>query len=152
MSEQARPETAPDPQPLGVEEAPPRMARVERAVVMTATLAGIALAIYQLFQFRWFGLVILEGRYLYILAGLFLSIAFLLYRVTPARQGPAPWYDWLLAALSAAVAVYFAVTAEISLTQGWEYAAPPVARAVSIVFWLLILEATRRAGFRTLLS
>ena len=117
----------------------------QRAVIIAATLAGIVLAIYQLFQFRQFG-VVLEGRYLYILAGLFLSITFLIYRARPGEKGTAPWYDWLLAAFAAAVAGYFAWTADMSLEQGWEYAAPDNARWASLAFWVLVLEATRRAG------
>ena len=41
---------------------------------------------------------------------------------------------------------YFAWTAEISLDMGWEYAAPDTARWFAILFYLLILEATRRTG------
>ena len=45
-----------------------------------------------------------------------------------------------------AATVYFFLTAETSLDQGWEYAAPEAARYASLLIYLLILEATRRAG------
>lgn len=117
----------------------------QRVAIIVATLAGIALSIYQLFQFRWFG-VVLEGRYLYVLAGIFLSVAFLIFRFRADDRGAAPWYDWVLAGGTATVAAYFSWTAEISLEQGWEYATPESARWASLVLWLLVLEATRRAG------
>ena len=141
--------SAPDDQRLTPEDGEAAAARampaVQRAVIITATLAGIGLAIYQLFQFRQFG-VILEGRYLYLLAGLFLSIAFLIFRVRSGEKGAAPWYDWLLAGLAVLVTAYFSWTAETSLERGWEYAAPETARWASLVLWVLVLEATRRAG------
>ncbi|MEM6487277.1 MAG: TRAP transporter fused permease subunit, partial [Pseudomonadota bacterium] len=121
-------------------------AGLERAAVILLTLGAVGLAVHQLFNLALFGLVLIEGRYLYLLAGLFLAVLFLTFRIVPGRAGPAPWYDWLLAALAAAAAGYFAWTAETSLDMAWEYAPPPTATWVSLGFWLLILEGTRRAG------
>ncbi|MEO1708769.1 MAG: TRAP transporter fused permease subunit [Pseudomonadota bacterium] len=116
-----------------------------RTVVLIGTVGGVALAIHQLFNLQLLGITLLEGRYLYLLAGLFLAIAFLLFRWdgTPA---PVPWYDWVLAIATLATAGYFAWTADVSLDFGWEYAAPDSAKYVSFAFWLLILEGTRRTG------
>lgn len=119
-----------------------------RAAMIALTLASVALAIHQLFNLRAFGLTMLEGQYLYIIGGLLLALTFLFYR---ARPGAAlRWHDWLLACLSLGAAGYFAWTAEESLSGGWEYAAPEAARYVSLLLYLLILEATRRAGGLTL--
>ncbi|MEO1695087.1 MAG: TRAP transporter fused permease subunit, partial [Pseudomonadota bacterium] len=116
-----------------------------RTVVIVGTVAGIALAIHQLFNLQLFGITLLEGRYLYVLAGIFLALAFLLFRWN-GEVGDAPWFDWLLAGASLVTAGYFAWTADTSLDMGWEYAAPDTAKSMSFVFWALILEGTRRTG------
>ncbi len=131
-----------------VEEAGNRrqIGAVARLVMVLGTLGGIAVAIHQLFNLQLFGLVLLEGAYLYILAGVFLSLTFLCFSGTPGSRAGVPWWDGLLAAAAVLCAGYFTWTSETSLEQGWEYAAPEVARWMSILMWLLILEATRRAG------
>jgi TRAP transporter 4TM/12TM fusion protein len=67
-------------------------------------------------------------------------------RRRPVRQGEVPWFDWLLAALTVLIAGFFVWTADESLEGGWEYAAPTEAVWFSVALYLLILEATRRAG------
>lgn len=120
-----------------------------RWAVGVATVLGIALAIYQLFNLGTItGVVMVQGRYLYVLAGLFLATAFLAFPLRIARG--ARWPDWILAVLSLGCCAYFAATADVSLEMGWEYAAPETATWVSILLYLLILEATRRAGGLTL--
>ncbi|QPC42855.1 TRAP transporter fused permease subunit [Kaustia mangrovi] len=118
-----------------------------RMVTVVLTLGAILLAVNQLFNLQLFGIVILDTRYLYALAGVFLAITFLTF---PAYSGAplarTPWYDIALALLSAATSGYFVWTAERSLLEGWEYAAPESAMWASVVLWLLILEATRRTG------
>jgi TRAP transporter 4TM/12TM fusion protein len=119
-----------------------------RATVIVLTLVATLLAINQLFNLQFLiGAVLLDNRYLYALAAIFLAELFLLL---PAYGGAsrerAPWYDWLLAAVSLLLCGYFAWNGERILMEGWEYAAPDVAIAASIALWLLILEATRRAG------
>jgi TRAP transporter 4TM/12TM fusion protein len=138
--EDAAQSLAPAHQPLGP---------LAQAVIIVGTLAGVFLAIHQLFNLQLFGVVLLEGRYLYLLAGIFLAIAFLAFR---AYEGdtPVPWYDWLLAMAALAVSGYFAWTADVSLDMGWEYAAPDLAKYMSFAFWILILEGTRRVGGTTL--
>ena len=119
-----------------------------RVVVIALTLIATFLAINQLFNLQLLvGLVLLDNRYLYGLAGLFLAQAFLL---RPAHGGApkeqAPWYDWLLAAAALATSAYFLWNGERIVMEGWEYAAPRPAVIVGVVLWLLILEATRRSG------
>ncbi|MEX2518493.1 MAG: TRAP transporter fused permease subunit, partial [Paracoccaceae bacterium] len=122
----------------------PPMPLSAQLAVAVLTLAAIALSINQLFNIQLFGVVLIEGRYLYILAGSFLALAFLVFPFRRA-QGPG-WPDWALFALSLIISAYFVATAETSLEQGWEFAAPDEARWASIVLYVLILEATRRAG------
>jgi TRAP transporter 4TM/12TM fusion protein len=120
---------------------------IAKWVFVLFTAAAVLLSINQLFNLQFFaGIVVLEGRYLFLLAGLFLSLTFLSFPLRGEPGSKVAWYDWILAGLAAAVAGYFAYTAEINLEEGWEYAPPETARWMSILFWLLILEATRRAG------
>ncbi|WP_193179696.1 TRAP transporter permease [Nisaea sediminum] len=120
---------------------------IAKWVFVLFTAAAVLLSINQLFNLQFFaGVVVLEGRYLFLLAGLFLSLTFLSFPLRGEPGSKVAWYDWILAALGAAVAGYFAYTAETNLEEGWEYAPPETARWMSILFWLLILEATRRAG------
>ena len=62
-----------------------------------ATTLAILLAVNQLFNLRIGGSPMLEGTYLYLLAGVFLSITFLAFRITGLRSAEVPLYDWLLA-------------------------------------------------------
>ena len=117
-----------------------------RVVFVLLTLAAVALCVHQLFNLQLFGIVVLEGRYLYLLAGVFLALVFLCFRGSARASSGLAWWDIALALASLAVAGYFAVTAETSLDEGWEYAAPDAARYASVALWLLILEATRRTG------
>lgn len=117
-----------------------------RAVVIAGTLLGVALVVHQLFNLKLFGAVLIEGRYLYLLGGLFLAVSFLVFRADGGKGGRVPWFDWLTATAAAGTAGYLAWTAQTNLAQGWEYAAPTPARWIALVFVVLILEATRRAG------
>jgi len=117
-----------------------------RWLFIALTIAAVTLAVHQLFNLQFFGIVVLEGRYLYLLAALFLAAAFLCFK-THARAGEhVPWWDLLLAVAALGTCGYFALTAESSLEEGWEYAPPEAARYASVVLWLLILEGTRRTG------
>lgn len=123
-----------------------RLAGPARWVVVIGTLLSLVLVINQLFNAQLFGIVLIEGRYLYVLGGLFLALTFLIFQMRGGKGGVPTWLDWSLFGLALASTGYLAQTAQLNLSQGWEYAAPKTAEYVSIVFFLLILEATRRAG------
>ena len=118
-----------------------------KALFVLLTLGAVLLAINQLFLLRAFGVTLLDTQYLYMLAGIFLALSFLIF---PAYSGApmdrVPWYDLLLALIVLGVSAYFALTAERALLQGWEYAAPERATILSFVYWVLVLEGARRAG------
>lgn len=126
------------------------MAGPSRWFVAVATTLAMGVAIHQLFNLRVGGYTMLEGMYVYVLAGIFLAITFLSFRIRKSTSPDIPWYDWVLAVAAMSVAGYFAATSSVSLDYGWEYAPPPPAVWASIVFYLLILEGTRRAGGLTL--
>jgi TRAP transporter 4TM/12TM fusion protein len=137
------------PSPLKGEGALPVRAEEQgpaRWLISLATAAGIALSVHQLFNLQLFGVVMLEGTYLYLLGGIFLGITFLCFPATARQASRIPWHDWLLTFAAFLAAGYFAVTADESLESGWEYAPPETARWMSLALYLLILEGTRRAG------
>ncbi len=123
-----------------------RLAGPARWVVIIGTLASLVLVVNQLFNAQFFGIVLIEGRYLYILGGLFLALTFLIFQMRGGKGGQPSLLDWLLFAIALAATTYVAQTAQANLSQGWEYAAPKTAQYVSVVFFFLVLEATRRAG------
>ena len=117
-----------------------------RLAFVTFSLLAVALAVNQLFNLQFFGAVVIEGRYLFLLAGIFLGLTFLVFPPYRAAPSVALLLDIPLALTALGVSLYFASTAEVSLEEGWEYGAPGTAVWLSLVFWLLILEGTRRAG------
>jgi TRAP transporter 4TM/12TM fusion protein len=132
-----------------VEELPARdLAGMPQAVFCLVTGLAIALALNQLFNLQLFlGIVFIESRYLYLLGALLLPLVFLAYAADVQRTaGPVPWYDWLLAAASAASLGWYAWSAERVLEGGWEYSAPPTAIAVAAIACALITEGLRRTS------
>ncbi len=123
-----------------------RIAGPARWVVITGTLLSLVLVVNQLFNTQLFGLVLIEGRYLYLLGGIFLALTFLIFQMRGGKGGRPSLLDWAFFAASLACTWYLTQTAQANLSQGWEYAAPETAQYVSVVFFFLILEATRRAG------
>lgn len=117
-----------------------------RTAVIVGTLLGVFMVVHQLFNLRIGGLVLIQGRYLYLLGGLFLALSFLIFRANGKKTACPAVLDWGLAAASLMASGYLAVMAQKNLSQGWEYAAPEVAQYVAYAFIALVLEGTRRAG------
>ncbi|MDK3073517.1 TRAP transporter fused permease subunit [Sedimentitalea sp. JM2-8] len=123
-----------------------RLSGPARWAVIGGTLLSLVLVVNQLFNLQLFGIVLIDGRYLYFLGGLFLALSFLIFQRRGGKGGPPSLLDWALFAVSLGCTVYLGQTAQTNLSQGWEYAPPEVAQWVAVVFFFLILEATRRAG------
>ena len=81
----------------------------------------------------------IESQYFYALFGLLLPFAYLLY---PTRR----WIDYPLAALVVVLLISLLSSAEQALDEAWEFGAPNWAVWVSLVLWICIVEALRRAG------
>mgnify|MGYP005845150137 CR=1 FL=1 len=128
--------------------APAPLSPLARGTVAVLTLGAVALAIHQLFNLKLFGVTLLENRYLYILGGVFLAMTFLVFPLR--RHKGAGIADWAAAAAALGTSAFLAVNAERNMMMGWEFAAPPTAVWVSVAFYLLVLEGTRRAGGTTL--
>ncbi len=101
-------------------------------------------------QLRLFGqplldrLILLETHFYYALLGCLLPFAFLLYRSN--KRFELLWLDSLLALLTAGCCIWLFQHAEPILDEGWEFLPPDSAVQVSVLLWLLVLEAIRRAA------
>ena len=123
-----------------------RIGGLARWVVIGGTLAGLVLVVNQLFNLQALGIVLIDGRYLYLLGGLFLALSFLIFQMRGGKGGVPSLLDWTLFAVTLGCTAYLGQTAQQNLSQGWEYAAPTTAQYVAVAFFFLTLEATRRAG------
>ncbi|HEX5093047.1 MAG TPA: TRAP transporter fused permease subunit [Burkholderiales bacterium] len=119
-----------------------------RAVLIALVTGAIGLALNQLLNLGFLvGKTLLEGAYLYWLGALLVGSVFLLIPAgARASRHAVPWYDAVLFAVSFGVFAYFALHAQRIVEEGWEYKAPREAVWVAYAGWLMLLEATRRAG------
>jgi TRAP transporter 4TM/12TM fusion protein len=119
-----------------------------RWVLIALVVGAIGLALNQLLNLGFFvGRTVLDSAYLCWLGALLVGSVFLLIPAgARAARASVPWYDVLLFAASFGVFAYFAVNAQRIIEEGWEYKAPREAVWVACVGWLMLLEATRRAG------
>ncbi len=119
-----------------------------RICVLTATVVAVLLAVNQFFNLGFFiGHVLLDNHYQYLLVGLLMPIVFLVYPLSgTARQDGVPWYDAVLYVVTVVVLGFFVYKSQEIIDKGWEFGAPDNVVVVCVVLWLLLLEATRRAG------
>ncbi|GMG82104.1 TRAP transporter permease [Paralimibaculum aggregatum] len=111
------------------------------------SLLATAFAIYRSFNFgELTGYTVIDSQYFYLMLTLLLPLAFLVFPAVPAASGRMAWYDVICFAASLGLASVLVVNAERILNSGWEFIAPDWMQYVCIAFWLLVLEATRRAG------
>src|SRR5688500_8774778 len=89
-----------------------------RALLAIVALLAALLAVNQLLNLQLFaGIVFIENRHLYLLAAVLFPPVFVALPASARSRGPTPWYDWLLAALSCALLVWFAWHAERILSE-----------------------------------
>jgi TRAP transporter 4TM/12TM fusion protein len=142
------------PESLPSELQPRRVWGATAFLLAGSGLVAAALAINQLMNLQLFaGVVFIENRYLFLLAAALFPAVFLAVPAgTRWRKSVVPWFDWLLATLSLALLLWFAWTAERSLSEGWEYSAPPLAKFFAGILWVLVLEALRRTSGLTMMA
>jgi TRAP transporter 4TM/12TM fusion protein len=118
------------------------------ALVALLGAAALFLALNQLLNLGFFaGRVILDNTYMFLVAGLLVSVVFLVFPAyKQASREQVPWYDGLLFLMTIAVFAYFAYNGHRIIAEGWEFAAPDEAVWVSYLAWALVLEAIRRTG------
>ncbi len=109
-------------------------------------VAGVLALFLAMDMLRMFGgtqllgaVISLETHYFFALVGLLLPLAFLNYRRLKIL-------DELLALTVVLTCLYFFTQAERILDEGWEFGAPETATYLSVLLWLLLLEAVRRAA------
>jgi TRAP transporter 4TM/12TM fusion protein len=121
---------------------------VWRGVLIAVASTAIFLALNQILNLGFFvGKVLLDTAYLYWLCALLAGCVFVVIPASRrARRDGVPWYDAALFFVNVAVFGFFALNAHRIISEGWEFAAPREAIWVAYVGWLMILEATRRAG------
>ncbi|WP_136246629.1 TRAP transporter permease [Halomonas borealis] len=125
-----------------------RLPRVLRWLPSSVTVLLVLMTLDYLFNLGLLTVVTgLETQFYYAVVALLLPLVYLLWPMLPSgRDKPVPWYDYGLFLLTALVGGYFVVQAEPILERGWAFAAPEPAVWFSYAYWLLILEAARRAG------
>ena len=116
--------------------------------MIIVTILVVLLAINHLFNLRFFvGYAWLDTEYQYALVGLLVPLVFLIFPASSkASLDKVPWYDMLLALAMFCLALYFFSNAEKIIDYGWEMGAPDYMVILGFLLWLLVLEATRRAG------
>jgi TRAP transporter 4TM/12TM fusion protein len=145
-----------DPHRLAGDAAPVRMVddRSGRSIggllaipFVLSALAATILALNQSLNLQFFsGVVLIENRYLYLLAASLFPLVFLALPMRRDARADVAWYDWLLATLACALLIWYSWHADRILAEGWEYSAPPLAKLFAGILWLLILEALRRSS------
>lgn len=115
---------------------------------MLTGVAAVMLALNKLLNLGFFvGYTMLDNAYLYALSALLVGTVFLFLPAgARSRRAGVPWYDVLLYVMSLGVFGYFAFNSHRILSEAWEFMAPTTAVWVAGIGWLLLLEATRRAG------
>ncbi|MDI6753795.1 MAG: TRAP transporter fused permease subunit [Thermodesulfobacteriota bacterium] len=114
---------------------------------------GILLAIQQIFLLKPFGFMLIETAYYYLLLAFYGSLVFIVFpasKTSPKER--VPFYDIFLFFLCFGISLYFASAALKIIEKGWEFVAPPWPTALSLILWLLMLEAVRRVAGGVLMT
>lgn len=127
-----------------IRELPPAL----RWVPATVTVLLMMMTLDYLFNWGWLTFVTgLETQFYYAVVALLLPLVFLLWPMLSRQQDqPIPWYDYLLSAVTLVIGGYFVYNAVSILERGWAFSAPDIAIYASYAYWVLIIEAARRAG------
>ncbi|UCH19421.1 MAG: TRAP transporter fused permease subunit [Deltaproteobacteria bacterium] len=118
-----------------------------RWTTVVLSFAGLFLAIFQVFHFQFFGKMLMENSYLYLLLSFYVSMVFLFFPLT--KQGPPKiifYVDVFLGLLTFAIPLYFAWLGYDIIEAGWSYRAPPRMFIMAVILWGLVLEAVRRTS------
>ncbi len=118
-----------------------------RTIMALLTGAATLLAINQIFALGFFmDSVMLDSRYLYLITGIMLAMVFITFPASRSSRHHVPWFDIVIMLVIAGIFSYFAWNAERIVLEAWEYVAPPIGVTLSLITWVIILEAGRRAG------
>lgn len=114
--------------------------------LLATAAVGLFLVVNQVFNLSLGGFLPISTRYYYLLIGLFLAAAFILFPARAADADRVRFYDWGLVLLSYGASGYLAWYAEDIISGGWDILAPDTPAMVSTLFTALALEGVRRTG------
>ncbi|MFC5589799.1 TRAP transporter permease [Sporosarcina soli] len=116
-----------------------------KIVIIASTVIGILLSVNMLFYLNLFGINPMENIYLIFLLACFMPISFLIF---PARKThtSVKWFDIVFFAVSLISIVYIGAQGERIILEGWDWVAPTIPTVLSILLWILLIEALRRTG------
>ncbi|MBW2150541.1 MAG: TRAP transporter fused permease subunit [Deltaproteobacteria bacterium] len=116
-------------------------------ITICFSIAGLALAVFQVFHLQAFGAMLMENSYLYLLLSFYLSMVFLFF---PLRKGGHQRLvfivDVILWLIAFSIPLYFAWLGYDIIERGWSYRAPSHMTAMAIILWVLVIEAVRRTS------
>lgn len=134
--------------PIPVEKNP-RLTPFWRAMVAILAAIGIGGTINQVFYLNAFGIALQTNAFLYLIAACFVPVVFVTVpiskRITNQKEG-IPLYDVALVAAFIGVSIWFALHSHDITVFGWAMVAPGYATIMSYFYWVLVLEALRRAA------
>ncbi len=125
------------------------LSKTWKIILGLAAIFVVGLAVNQLFNFGFFMNVIwLDNKYQYAIFGLLVPFAFIIFpRNGKSDTSRVAWYDVIAATVMFAILAYFFQHAADIVDYGWEMGgAPDYIIYMGLTLWLLVLEATRRAG------
>ena len=132
---------------------PSRVRGVSFALGVVIGLIGILLSLNQVFNVRFFGLLMMiDTAFYYMMMGLFLSLVFLIFPAHKRARDNIPIYDWVLFLLTLACCAWLAWNSNNIIQRGWDIDAPTDATIIAGIVCLLALEAVRRVGGMVLFS
>lgn len=125
-----------------------RLGPVWSRVVLAMTAVSILLAINQIFNLGFFvGKVLVVPTYLYLIGGVMLAMLFIVMPAGPrSPRDRVPWPDVVLCVFTLVLSAYFIWFGAVIQEEAWEYNAPLHGRWMAVVYWVLVLEVSRRAG------
>jgi TRAP transporter 4TM/12TM fusion protein len=120
---------------------------VWEGVTVVLAAAGLMVAVFQIFHLEFFGLMIMENSYLYLLMAVYLPLVFLFFPLT-SRGSPRLVFgvDLFAGLLALIIPLYFAWLGYDIIYQGWSYRAPTAMTILALVLWWLVVEAVRRTS------
>lgn len=124
-----------------------RINRFWGIMIVILTSSGMLLAINQLFYLKLFKFNPMQTSYLYYLLAIFIPLAFIIYPFNKKEKNQkVRWFDIIVMVLAFVIPIYFGLNGENIMNQGWEYTAPTIATAGSVIFWFILLDALRRVA------
>ena len=111
------------------------------------SFSGLILAVFQVFHFQFFGMMLMENSYLYLLISFYGSMVFLFFPLSDKGPRKLLFYiDIFLFLITFTIPLYFAILGYEIIEKGWSYFAPLDMTVLAVILWALVLEAVRRTS------